>query len=1182
MATLRVTGLRARLVWLVGLAVLPALAAVVFAGAEHRQMGAANAQREALLLARLVRDEQAGLAASARQLLLALGQVPAVDEARPEACQTLFADLLAHFPLHDTLLAARPNGEVFCSDRRLPGPIFLGDRDYFREVMETRDGAVGSYVIGRASGVASLPVAHPVVGGDGNVRAVLVTGLKLSRLQEVAGRAALPPGSQVTVIDRHGTVLARYPDSGDWVGKAMPESELVRVVLGSEQEGTVRSPGLDGMDRLYAFARLPGSAAVAPYVTVGIPAAVAFGEAREGLARNLLLLGAASLLALGAAWFGGEALVLRPVRALSAAVARLEGGDLTARAPPAASGELAALGQAFNQMAEALQCREGELRASEERFRQVAESAGEWIWEVDAEGRYTYASPVVEELLGYRPEELIGKKHFYELFSPETRQELQETAFRSFARREPIRKLLNRNLRRDGEVVVFETSGFPRLDRQGNLLGYRGTDADVTQRVRAEEALRDSEARHRLLFDTMLDGGALHEILLDGDGKPCDYRFLQVNPAFERMTGLTSAAIAGKTVREVLPATEHEWIETYGRVALTGAPVRFERFSGALGKHFEVVAFCPQRGQFATVFADVTARREAQEALAESHRQLGRANRALRTLAAAQGAAAGAQAESDLLERACRAVVEQGGYRMAWVGMAGDDADQTVHTAAWAGQDDGYLGTVRATWADGERGRGPVGTAIRTGEPRVVRDVAAEADFAPWRREALARGYRSGLGLPLAVQGRVVGALGLYAAETGAFDPEETGLLAEVAGVLSHGVEALRTRQALERSEEQLRQAQKLEAVGRLAGGVAHDFNNLLQVILSFSEMLLEGEARLLSDGARRWLEEIHRSGERAAGLTRQLLAFSRKQVLEPRVLAPNAVVSDLTRMLGRLLGEDVELTTVLDPAVGRVKADPGQLEQVLLNLAVNARDAMPRGGRLTIETGNVTLDEGYARTRAGVTPGPYVMLAVSDTGAGMDKATLERIFEPFFTTKEKGKGTGLGLSTVYGIVKQSGGNVWVYSEPGQGTTFKVYLPRVDEAPKPARVADPGPPGGTEAVLLVEDEEAVRAAVRQVLTAAGYEVLEARSPGDALLLAEKHPGDLQLLLTDVVMPGMGGRELAERVIALRPEVRVLYASGYTDNAVVHHGVLDPGLQFLQKPFTKEGLLRKVREVLSRP
>ena len=379
--------------------------------------------------------------------------------------------------------------------------------------------------------------------------------------------------------------------------------------------------------------------------------------------------------------------------------------------------------------------------------------------------------------------------------------------------------------------------------------------------------------------------------------------------------------------------------------------------------------------------------------------------------------------------------------------------------------------------------------------------------------------------------------------------------------------------------EQQFRQSQKMEAIGRLAGGIAHDFNNLLMVISGYTELVQDelGPAHPLQ----RNLEGVRKASQRATSLTQQLLAFSRKQVLAPKVLELNSVVGDLGRMLPRLVGEDVDLVIVPSPDPIRTKADPSQLEQVIMNLAVNARDAMPAGGRLTIETAVVEFDQEYARLHPSAQPGRYAMLAVTDTGAGMDAETQSRIFEPFFTTKEKGKGTGLGLSTVYGIVKQSGGYVWVYSELGSGTTFKVYLPLAEGAEaarQPEAVLAADPPG-LETVLLVEDEEHVRHVAREFLEIRGYSVLEAKNGEDALQIAHSHPGPIHLLLTDVVMPGMNGRELWQR-LSWRPEMKVLFMSGHPENAIVQHGTLEPGVMYLQKPFTLNALTHKVREVLN--
>jgi two-component system cell cycle sensor histidine kinase/response regulator CckA len=389
--------------------------------------------------------------------------------------------------------------------------------------------------------------------------------------------------------------------------------------------------------------------------------------------------------------------------------------------------------------------------------------------------------------------------------------------------------------------------------------------------------------------------------------------------------------------------------------------------------------------------------------------------------------------------------------------------------------------------------------------------------------------------------------------------------------------EELRQRKRLEQHVHQL---QKFEAIGRLAGGVAHDFNNLLGVILGQSEILLD---RSHDEGLTRGLEMIRESARRGANLTRQLLAFGRRQILEPKVLSLNVILDDVERLLQRVIGENIELDFQTDPNIGNIAADPGQLEQVIVNLAINARDAMPAGGKLTIATANIDLDEAYADRRVVVRPGRYVQLVVSDTGCGMDRETQSHIFEPFFTTKEQGKGTGLGLATVYGIVKQSGGYIWVYSELGHGTAFRIYLPMVQAAAERPRSIERSEqlPRGSETILVVEDDASLREVTCEFLQTSGYVVLPAGSPEEALHLAEWHSGPIDFLLSDVILPKMNGRELASRLSKARPEMKILYVSGYTDGIVRDgaHGALEEGLAFLQKPYTRRALVLKIREIL---
>jgi signal transduction histidine kinase/CheY-like chemotaxis protein len=446
------------------------------------------------------------------------------------------------------------------------------------------------------------------------------------------------------------------------------------------------------------------------------------------------------------------------------------------------------------------------------------------------------------------------------------------------------------------------------------------------------------------------------------------------------------------------------------------------------------------------------------------------------------------------------------------------------------------------------------------------------------RAAADAGGLTTAVAFPVGARD-VTGVMVFFGREARPVDDDLMTVVADIGRQIGQYLDRRDAEATLRETEEQLRQAQKMEAIGKLAGGVAHDFNNLLTVIIGRCDLLA---SRLGESGPHgRDVTMIRTAADRAAALTRQLLAFGRKQVLQPRALDLNIVVEDIAPMLRRLIGEDIELVVRLRPQAGHVMADQSQVEQVIVNLVVNARDAMPRGGQLTIETASIDLDPAYVGRHPGTRTGAHVMLAVSDTGVGMDAETQARIFEPFFTTKEPGKGSGLGLAMVYGIVKQSGGTVFVYSEPEQGTVFKVYLRRVEVVAEPQwqAPAQAPPPRGSETILLVEDQREVRELARDILEKHGYTVLEAGDAEEAWTIFDGYREAVDLLLTDVVMPGRSGRELADRLTAARPDLRVLYMSGYTDQAIVHRGVLDEGIAYLEKPFTAPTLTRAVRAVI---
>ncbi|MGO9567917.1 MAG: PAS domain S-box protein [Desulfomonilaceae bacterium] len=630
------------------------------------------------------------------------------------------------------------------------------------------------------------------------------------------------------------------------------------------------------------------------------------------------------------------------------------------------------------------------LQKSEERFRALVESTSDWIWERNEKGVYTYASPRIMELLGCEPEEVIGKEPFD--LMPEKEATRFASKLQAVVRTgKPFRGLEIINKRKDGGLVVIETSGVPFFDSEGKLLGYRGIDRDITERKQAEEALRKSEEKYRTILETIADG--YHEADLKGN-------LTLVNDSLCEILGYSREELLGMNYfRFMDEANVKSTYEAYIEVYRTG--------NVNPGFDTEVLRKNGTRGQVSISIAPIR------------------------------------------------------------------DSEQRIK---------GFRG--------------------------VFRDVTKHRQL-----------------------------------------------------------------------EAQLQQAVKMEAVGRLAGGIAHDFNNLLTAVIGYTNLLMDQVPTDDVQGKR--LAEIARAAERAAGLTKQLLAYGRKQVLDIRALDINEVISGMEEMLRRIIGEDIELVTVLSSLAGLVRADPGQIEQVLMNLAVNARDAMPNGGKLILETANVLLDEDYCRTHSEVESGAYIMLAVSDNGQGMEPETISRIFDPFFTTKEKGVGTGLGLATLYGIVKQHGGHVGVDSQVGRGTIFKVYLPCVEDfivEVQQSKSSAPRPEG-RETVLVVEDEEVVRNLTCEVLDILGYCTLAASDPEQAQALSRSHEGPIHLLLTDVVLPQMDGRSLYQTLSVTRPEMKVLYCSGYTESFIVHHGVLDQGVQFLAKPFTVDSLARKVRDIL---
>lgn len=797
------------------------------------------------------------------------------------------------------------------------------------------------------------------------------------------------------------------------------------------------------------------------------------------------------------------------------------------------------------------------LRESEIRYRLLFETNPFPMWVYDLESLYFLAvNQSAVKNYGYSTEEFLSK-NINDI-------RISENAGEVSANDSQICKHRKKN----GEIIDVEITSYE--------LEFSGRKArlvlphDVTERKKAEDALKKAEEKYRSIFENAVEG--IFQINSNGD-------FISVNPAMARLLGYCSP-------NELIESKANIKTQHYNN------PEIQNKLDDILSKDGIVIGFESEiyRKDKSKIWTAINIRSIYDEAhyeqiyegsiedITERKRiEQIQANNLKQTALRADVSSAFAEIENNLqeiLQLCAQAVLKhlEAYLVQIWTISHIENALILKTEKCFNSKDiDTYNN-------DPAKCKFTTSIIADNRQVHISNDISDDVYFNSGDREWLQKeGIEGFAGVPLIVENRLVGVLAMFFDKK--INEETIEALNSVKDLIAQGIDRKNTELALKESEEKLRQSQKLESIGQLAGGIAHDFNNLLTAITGYSELSLR---RLENDDPlRRNLEEIRSAGERAAALTRQLLAFSRKQVLQPKILDVNLIVSDFEKMLQRLIGEDIELRTILKPQLGNIKADPGQIEQVIMNLVVNARDAMPLGGKLTIETENVFLNEIYAKQHIGVVPGAYIVLTVSDTGIGMDDETQKRIFDPFFTTKDLGKGTGLGLSTVYGIVKQSGGNVWVYSEINYGTTFKVYLPRVDEI---GEITEPEKPleseiKGTETILIAEDEDTVRKYTKDVLVSCGYVVLEAASGKEALLLCDEYEKPIQMLITDVVMPGLSGRELVDEVSLKYPNMKVLFMSGYTDNTIVYHGVLDKVTDFIQKPFSPDTLAQKVRQLL---
>jgi PAS domain S-box-containing protein len=824
------------------------------------------------------------------------------------------------------------------------------------------------------------------------------------------------------------------------------------------------------------------------------------------------------------------------------------------------------------------------LRESEEKYRTLVETSPDAITLMDLNLNILMANQPALKLYGYESaEEVQGKSGLDYLLSEERGRALEDMKkMLETGSIEPIEYTL---LKKDGTPFPAELKASLVLDGQKKPGGIILVSRDITERKNAEVALRQSEERFRELFDDAPVGYFEY----DAQG-----RIISVNRTELEMLGYTLEEMTGQPAWKFIVEEDIGRDLILAKLAGTVPPSRnLERtYRRKDGTTFPALVqdrlLQDAEGKILGIRAtiqDITDRKRAEESLKQSEenaKQFAQEN----AIMAEIGRIISSSLDIDEVYEGFSAEVKKIiPFDRIVINII--DTEKGIVKNVYIAGKDLHDRNVRDIYPLEGSGNAEM---VRTRSTLLIQteDFSQYKDRFPMLLSTFQAGFRSIMNVPLFSKARIIGGLLLRARNPYAYTDKDVRLAERIASQIAGAVEnaqlyAERIQAEQDRAalHEQLRQSQKMEAIGRLAGGVAHDFNNLLTVIKGYSQLSLAETKE--GNPLRENIEEIQKASIRAADLTRQLLAFSRRQVMEMRVLDLNDLLTNLDKMLRRVIGEDIELVTLLERDLGRVKADPGQIEQMIMNLVVNSRDAMSSGGKLTIETTNVPLDEAYARSHVAVTPGPYVMISVSDTGVGMTPDIKERIFEPFFTTKEKGRGTGLGLSTVYGIVKQSAGNIWVYSEPGKGTTFKIYLPRVDEplAELKEKLVSKELPRGNETILIVEDEEEVLKLAGRILKRQGYTVLEKLSGEEAVKMCKDQRRPFHLLLTDVVMPQMSGRQLADHLREVCQDFKILYMSGYTDNAIVRHGVLEEGMNYIQKPFTVDDLARKVREVLDK-
>ena len=1127
--------IRRKLLLLILTVLLPGIGIIVHDSIKDRRQELEDAKHRAILMVESLAAQQEQIAAGTRQMLSTLAQSPQVQSLNAEACNKLFRELRDQNPIYSSIGAVMPDGNIFANSIHFElGSVNIHELKHIKDTIKSLDFSAGEYIVGRLSNVPSIMYGYPVLDANKRLIAIVTAGFRLTEYDGFIKKANLPPDSAVAILDHQGLRLYRYPEN-DAAAIGKPPAAGLEQIAGLDK-GTYERKTDDGIYRLIAFKRLRLTESSPPYLLIlaGVPKDKILRKANFAMMFNLLILGLAAALAVSLAWFFGNVAFTKPINQLVRATQRFSSGEMGARTGLRhTQDELGKLSQSFDSMAELLEQRDLESKKAEEELIRalrkndlILNAAGEGIVGLDEKGTITFANPAAVDMLGYEAEELLGKDlhlTIHHSFADGTHYPVRECPMWQCLRNGARCRVRDEVLwKKDGTILPTVYSCAP-ITENDRVIGAVVTFRDISVRKRAEQALVESEKQFRATFDLAAVGVA--NLALDG-------RWLRVNPKLCEILGYSREEMLQRRFQDITHPDDLQANLELGRQLIPGKigsyslEKRYVRNDGGIVWCNLTVALARdddgQPNFFIAVIEDITDRKLAEDALRKSEERFSRFFH-------------GSTVGTSITRLSDGLFADVNNAYLCFVGYTREEVvgKDALELGIWANLEE------RAKMIEMLQKQGRVKdfeTTFRT-KSGEIRNVSLSVEV-----------------IDLTGQQYILG--------------------------LTHDItEHKRAKEEQEKLEAQLFQAQKMESVGRLAGGVAHDFNNMLSVIIGRAEMAIDQVGR--TDPLFEDLQEILKAGQRSADLTRQLLAFARKQTAIPTILDLNDTISGILKMLRRLIGEDIDLHWVPGPDVWKVKIDPSQVDQILANLIVNARDAISGVGAITMRTENVVIDDSIRTDHLEFIPGDYVKLTVRDTGEGMSQEVRENIFEPFFTTKELGKGTGLGLSTVYGIVKQNDGSIYVASELGKGTTFKIYLPRFEaEIAQVASEEVAGKrPTGTETILLVEDDEAILNLSNMILEKLGYTVLAAHSPVHAIHLVEEHPGELHLLITDVVMPEMNGRALAEQLGAIRPNLKCLYMSGYTADVIAHQGILDEGVNFIQKPFGSDDLASKVRQVL---